>query len=204
MSKKTLVASIALSVLFVASVAPCAFAKSADPIRIAGPATAMLDPGQSLWRSVDRKVAREIVDRLQQETQRGSVWTETMFGTLAVATAELHELDAEGRMTDSNRREIAALTALVVVDRIVELHPEQLPVVGASMSRATGQPSPVERMCDCDKRGSVACGCNVYQTGAGSCEYKVLCPTLRGAACSAVNVELCVAETVLGIFTATE
>ena len=114
----------------------------------------MLDPGQSLRRAVGPEIAGEIAGRLQRDTHRGSVWTETLFGTLAVATAEIHELDADGRMSDSNRREIAALTAVLIVDRVVELHPEQLPVVGASLSRSSGGPSPIERICECDKRGS--------------------------------------------------
>jgi hypothetical protein len=163
---------------------------------------AILDPGQDLRRSVDLEVAGEMVGRLQREAHRGGVWTETLFGTLAVATAKIHEFSADGRMSESNRHEIAAMTALLVVDRVVELHPEMLPVVGASLSRTSGS-SPIERICECDKRGSRACGCRVYNTGPGSCEYKVACPSVLKAGCSAVNVELCIAETVLEIFTAT-
>ena len=204
MSMRTLVGSIVLCAAAVALAAPTTLGRAADPMQAFGPATAMLDPGQSLRRTVDPEIAGEIAGRLQRDTHRGSVWTETLFGTLAVATAEIHELSADGRMSDSNRREIAALTAVFIVDRVVELHPEQLPVVGASLSRSSGGPSPIERICECDKRGSRACGCRVYNTGAGSCEYRVLCPTVLKAGCSAVNVEMCIAETVLAIFSATE
>jgi len=204
MSMRTLVGSIVLCAAVVASAAPTALGRVADPLQTFGPATAMLDPGQSLRRSVGPEIAGEIAGRLQRDTHRGGVWTETLFGTLAVATAEIHELSADGRLSDSNRRKIAALTAVLIVDRVIELHPEQLPVVGASLSRPSGGPSPIERICECDKRGSRACGCRVYNTGAGSCEYRVLCPGLLKAGCSAVNVEMCVAETVLGIFSATE
>lgn len=204
MSMRTLVGCIVLCASAVASAAPTAPNRVADPLQTFGPATAMLDPAQTLRRSVDPGIAGEIAGRLQRDTHRGDVWTETLFGTLAVATAEIHELSADGRLSDSNRRKIAALTAVLIVDRVVELHPEQLPVVGASLSSSTEGPSPIERICECDKRGSRACGCRVYNTGAGSCEYRVLCPSVLKAGCSAVNVEMCIADTVLGIFSATE
>ena len=60
--------------------------------------------------------------------------------------------------------------------------------------------SPIESMCECDKRGSRACGCLVISTGSGSCEYKVACPTFGKAFCSALNVELCIAGTVTDVF----
>lgn len=204
MSMRTLVGTIALCAAVVTVAGSSALGQVVDPIQTAGPVADMLDPEKSLRRAVDPKIADGIADRLQQETHRGSVWTETLFGALAVATAEIHALDADGRMSDSNRREIAALTVLLVVDRVVELHPEQLPVVGASVSRPTGGASPIEKICECDMRGSIACGCRVQSTGPGSCEYRVMCPSFFSAGCSAVNVELCIADTILGIFTARE
>ena len=204
MSLRLLVGRIVLIAAVVASAAPSMAGRVIDPSRADGPAMAMLDPGQSLRRAVDLEVASEIVGSLQREAHRGSVWTETLFGTLAVATAKIHEFSDDGRMTDSSRHDIAALVVLSVVDRVVELHPELLPVVGATLSKAFGGPSPIERICDCDKRGSQACGCRVFNTGAGSCEYKVMCPSVLKAGCSAINIELCVAETVLSIFSATE
>jgi hypothetical protein len=203
MSLRILVGSIVLCASVAASAAPAAPGQRIDPSRSEGPAIAMLDPERSLRRAVDIEVAGEIVGRLQREAHRGSVWTETMFDTLAVATGKIHEFSVDGRMEDSNRHEIAALTALLVVDRVVELHPEMLPVVGASLSMSSGG-SPIERICACDKSGSRSCGCKVQNTGSGSCEYKVMCPSVLKAGCSAVNVELCVAQTVLGIFSATE
>lgn len=203
MSVRILVGSTVLCAAAAVCVVPAAMGQPIDPSRADGPAMAILDPGHDLRRAVDLDVAGEIVGRLQREAHRGSVWTETLFGTLAVATAKIHEFSAEGRMSESNRHEIAALTALLVVDRVVELHPEMLPVVGTTLSKTSGR-SPIERICECDKSGSRACGCRVYNTGAGSCEYKVACPSVLKAGCSAVNVELCVAETVLDIFSATE
>jgi hypothetical protein len=201
---RILVGSVALCAAVVTAAGPAALGQVVDPIQSVGPAAALLDPDKGLRRSVDPKIAGGIVDRLQQETRRGSVWTETLFGTLAVATAEIHELIADGRMDESNRREIAALTVLLVVDRVVELHPEHLPVVGASVSRPSGGTSPIEKICECDRRGSIACGCRVQSTGPGSCEYRVMCPSYFSAGCSAVNIELCIADTILGIFTAKE
>jgi hypothetical protein len=203
MSIRTLLRSLVFLAVVAAIHGPGVRAEAGRRPPVNGPAVNMLDPGHELRRAVAPGVTAEIASRLRRNVERGIVWTETMFATLAVATAEIHELDRDGRMTDSNRHEIAAMTALLVVDTVVELHPELLPAVGASLSRVAATASPIERICQCDKSGSRACGCRVIETGPGSCEYRVMCPSVLNALCSAVNVEMCVAETVTGILTAT-
>jgi len=202
MSTRILVGSVFLCAVVAVTTAPGTLGKSVDPLRTDGPAMALLDPEQQLRRTVDPEIAGEVAGRLQREAHRGRVWTETLFETLAVASAQINELSANGRMSDFNRTEIAALTALLVVDKVVELHPEIAPVVAANLSDSSDDLSPIERICACDQRGSRACGCRVMSTGAGSCEYRVMCPGLLKAGCSAVNIEMCIAETVIGIVSA--
>jgi hypothetical protein len=197
---RILVGTVFLCAALAVLAAPGTLGKAVDPLQTDGPAMALLDPEQQLRRVVDPEIAGELAGRLQREAHRGHVWTETLFATLAVATAQINELDASGRMSDSNRHEIAALTALLVVDKIVELHPGLAPVVAANLSGSDDDPSPIERICACDRRGSRACGCRVLSTGAGSCEYRVMCPGVLKAGCSAVNIEMCIAETVIGLF----
>ena len=199
MSIRKLVGSATLCAAIALSATPAMFGQVLDPSRIDGPATGLLDPDERLRRAVDPEIAGELADRLRREAHRGRVWTETLFGALAVATAEIDELTLGGRMNDSNRHEIAALTALLVVDQVVEIHPELGPVVAANLSQSRDDRSPIERICDCDRRGSRACGCQVQSTGPGRCEYRVLCPGMLRAVCSAVNVEMCIAETVIEI-----
>jgi len=202
MSMRILVGTAFLCAALAVSAAPGTLGKAVDPLQTDGPAMALLDPEQQLRRAVDPEIAGELAGRLQREAHRGHVWTETLFDTLAVATAQIDELHASRRMSDSDRHEIAALTALLVVDKVVELHPEIAPVVAANLLGSDDDLSPIERMCACDRRGSIACGCRVQSTGAGSCEYRVMCPGLFKAGCSAVNIEMCIAETVFGIFSA--
>jgi hypothetical protein len=197
MSIRNLVGNVLLCAAVALSATPTTLGRAVDPLRTDGPATGLLDPERKLRRAVDPEIAGELADRLQRDAHRGRVWTETMFGTLAVATSEVNELTLGGRMNDSNRYEIAALTAMLVVDEVVELHPELGPVVRANLSR--DDRSPIERICECDRRGSQACGCYIQSTGPGKCQYRVLCPGLFKATCSAVNVEMCIAEVVIGI-----
>jgi len=165
-----------------------------------GIAFSTLDPDQTIRKAVDRDVSRRIVQRVRRDTTRGEGWTETMFSALAAVSSEINRLDREGRLDGPSRREIGALAAIAVVDVVIDEHPELTPVLaGFSEDEDQYPPSPIERLCACDRSGSEACGCQVTSSGAGECEYRVLCHGWIRAGCSAVNIELCIAETVVDI-----
>jgi hypothetical protein len=164
--------------------------------------TARIDPNRQIRRAVDPEVADRITHALQGKTRRGQVWTETMFDALAVTSGELSLLAEHGMLAEHNRHEIAAYAVLSIVETVVDLHPALSSTVATKST--TDEPSPIEEICGCDKRGSVACGCTVYRTGAGDCEYRVGCPGMLKAGCSVINLEMCVARTVFDLLTATE
>jgi len=164
--------------------------------------TARIDPDRQIRRAVDPDVADRIAHALQRKTRRGQVWTETMFDALAVASAELSLLAEHGILAEHGRHEIAAYAVLTIVETVVDLHPELESTVATKST--FDEPSPIEKICACDKRGSAACGCTVYKTGAGGCQYRVGCPGMLKAGCSAVNLEMCIAQTVFDLLIATE
>ena len=147
-------------------------------------------------------MADRITHAIQGKTRRGQVWTETMFDALAVASAELSLLAEHGMLAEHGRHEIAAYAVLSIVETVVDLHPELESTVATKST--IDEPSPIEKICRCDKRGSVACGCTVYRTGAGECEYRVGCPGMLKSGCSVVNIEMCVAKAVFDLMIATE
>ena len=165
-----------------------------------GPAFSRLDPDRSIRGTVDRDVSRRIVQGVQRDTRRGEIWTETLFSALGAVSAEITRLDREGRLAGPSRHEIGALAVIAVLDAVVAEHPELEPALnGFAEDLDQLEASPVERICSCDRSGSKACGCSVLSTGPGECNYKVQCPTLGRAFCSAVNLEMCVAESVMDI-----
>ena len=167
-----------------------------------GLAFSVLDPEHALRDSVAPDIRQRIVQRVQAETSRGDVWTATMFSGLAAVSAELDRLQAEGRLDGPSRQDIAKLAAVALADFLVEAHAELLPALATFTEESeTLGDSPIERICACDKSGSRACGCQVHETGA-ACSYSVMCPTVLRAACSAVNLHLCIAETMGQIFLA--
>lgn len=167
------------------------------PARPDGPALSLADPDHTLRRSVDPAVVARLHGRLEREPLRGRVWTETLFRTLAAVASEIDALEMQGQLDGDTRREIGALSVLLAVDEIVDAHPELEPTVTYAL--ASVGPSPIERICMCDKRGSIACGCHVSSTGPGECEYRVQCPSYMKAGCSVVNFEMCISETVIDI-----
>ena len=161
-----------------------------------GLAFSVLDPAQVLRDAVDPDLRDRIVRRVESDTVRGELWTETMFSALRAVSAELNLLHEEGRLDATVRKDVGALAAVAVADTLVHAHPELGPVLGA-LSDLQG--SPIEEICACDKSGSRACGCEVRQKG-GDCNYDVLCPTYGQAFCSAVNLEMCITKAVFGLF----
>jgi len=165
-----------------------------------GTAFAVLDPDHAVRDAVAPDIAQRVVHRVQGDTARGELWTETMFSALAAVSSEVGRLDREGRLDGPSRRDVATLATIAVADFLVDAHPELLPVLTGFSEDLEPLDSPIERLCECDKSGSRACGCQVGSTGSGSCNYKVLCPSVLRAACSAVNLHLCIAETLSGLF----
>jgi hypothetical protein len=161
-----------------------------------GLAFSVLDPDRAVRDAVDPDVRDRLVQRVESDTVRGSVWTETMFSALTAVTAELNRLNDEGRLDAAGRKDVGALAAITVADTLVHVHPELGPALGAL---ADLQGSPIEEICDCDKSGSRACGCDVREKG-GDCVYDVLCPSFGRALCSTVNLEMCITKAVFGLF----
>ena len=165
-----------------------------------GLAFSVLDPGKALRDSVAPDIRERIVQRVHADTRRGDVWTTTMFSGLAVVSGELDRLAAEGHLDGPARQDIAKLAAVALADFLVEVHAELLPALATfTEDTQTLGNSPIERICECDKSGSRACGCLVNQ-GGSACTYSVICPSVLRASCSAVNLHLCIAETVGEIF----
>ena len=165
-----------------------------------GLAFSVLDPEHVVRNAVDPDLRDRLVQRVESDTVRGALWTETMFSALAAVTAEVNRLQDEGRLDAAGRKDIGALAAIAVADTLVHTHPELGPALGAL---ADLQDSPIEEICECDKSGSRACGCDVRQKGAGDCNYDVLCPSFGKALCSTVNLEMCITKTVMGLFSPT-
>lgn len=146
--------------------------------------------------SVDPHLGARLRGELERRVARGATWAETLFHALSVMSAQIDALEREGVLR-RDRVSIGAFLTVSVLQLMVDLHPELRDEVDDAFTEGL---SPIERMCECDKRGSRACGCLVISTGSGSCEYKVSCPTYGKALCSAVNVELCIADAITDIF----
>ena len=146
-------------------------------------------------RSIDPGLGARLRGELERRVARGTNWPETLFNALSVMAAQIDTLERDG-ILQKDRVSIGAFLTVSVLELMIDLHPELRDKIDDAFTEGL---SPIERMCDCDKRGSRACGCLVISTGAGSCEYKVSCPTFGRAFCSAVNVELCVADTITNI-----
>jgi len=170
-----------------------------DPVPAPGVAFSVLDPKGEIRDVVGAEIERRFVERLREETAPSEVWTQTMFSALGVVAAELEGLEREGRLDGPSRREIGALAVIAVVDVLVDRHPGLMPALSGFGGDLDALDSPIERLCACDKSGSKACGCSVWSTGPGSCNYRVLCNHWTRAACSAINLEMCIAQTVFEI-----
>jgi hypothetical protein len=203
MSSRIVRRGVLCAAVLTAVLAGPAVARGVTPEAVApayGIAFSVLDPDRSVRDAVAPDLTQRILVRLQEGAARGELWSETMFSALAAVSAELTEIDREGRLEASSRRETASVAAIAVVDFVVDAHPELLPALAGFTEDAGTMGSPIERICECDKSGSKACGCQVSSTGSGDCNYSVLCPSALRAACSLVNLNLCIAETVSSVF----
>ena len=195
MSKKSFRATLALFLLLGAPALAGVTMPEAPPPSY-GLAFSLLDPDHAIRDSVAADLRDGLVQRVESDTVRGELWTETMFSALAAVSAEINRLADEGRLDAAGRPDVGALAAIAVADILVHAHPELGPALGA-LSDLQG--SPIEEICACDKSGSRACGCEVREKG-GDCVYTVLCPTYGRAFCSAVNLEMCITKAVFGLF----
>jgi hypothetical protein len=193
-----IVACGALALIFVLS-DPAAAAGSTPAQPAVSQTFSLLDPDGEISRRIDPDIASHLVDRLRRETRRSPSGGQTLFDALRVAASELEALESRGVLDSDNRPVIGAFVVLAVVDLMVERHP-RLALDLRTRSSSDGT-SPIERMCSCDRSGSRACGCLVSSTGSGTCQYRVWCGSFLRAACSAVNLELCIAREVIDIVT---
>ena len=151
---------------------------------------------QAARQSIDPRLGARVRGELERRIARGATWPETLFNALAVMAAQIDALEREG-VLQNDRVSIGAFLTVSLLQLMIDLHPELADDVDDAFTEGL---SPIEELCDCDKRGSRACGCLVVSTGAGSCEYRVSCSSFGKAFCSAVNVELCIADTITGVF----
>ncbi|HXV76034.1 MAG TPA: hypothetical protein VD788_06890 [Candidatus Polarisedimenticolaceae bacterium] len=187
---------VALATFLVLAVWPVAAESRRPPVDV-GPAFDLLDPTGEVLATVDEEIAGRMIARLKRETRRTEGLPEATFEALAIASSELRALDSAGALETESRPAIGALAMIAVVDALVEHFPE---IEGrlAAQTRSD-EPSPIEKICTCDRSGSRACGCLVVSTGGGGCQYRVSCGTWGSATCSAVNFEMCIAREVIGI-----